>query len=287
MTQSYLITGASTGIGEACALELDRLGHRVFAGVRKAADGERLAGRASERLIWLILDVTKPDEIAAGVTAVDDIVGDAGLDGLVNNAGVAVGGPLEYVPLDQVRFQFDVNVFGLLAVTQGFLPALRRATGRIVNIGSIAGRATTPLVGPYCASKHAVEAITDALRLELADAGIQVSVIEPGVVQTPIWDKGAEQLSTVGERLPAAALERYGGKLKAFTHLLASNRHGGVPAATVAKAVLHALTSKSPKTRYVIGRDAKVRSQIARFLPDRVLDILILGFLRRMERKFS
>ena len=284
---SILITGASTGIGETCALELDRLGHRVFAGVRQAADGERLKAKASERLSWLILDVTSADQIAAAAKAVDDAVGDAGLDGLVNNAGIAVGGPLEYVGIDQVRRQFEVNVFGLLAVTQAFLPAIRRATGRIVNIGSIAGRATTPMVGPYCASKHAVESFTDGLRLELIDAGIHVSVIEPGVVQTPIWDKGADQLTNVGHSLPPAALERYANKIKVFTHLLEANRHAGVPPTVVAQAVLHALTADSPKTRYLIGRDAKIRALIGRFLPDRVADLFILGFLKRLERQFS
>jgi NAD(P)-dependent dehydrogenase (short-subunit alcohol dehydrogenase family) len=284
---STLITGAATGIGEACALDLDRLGHRIFAGVRKAEDGERLRAKCSDRLTWLILDVTKPDQVAAAAKSVDDAVGEAGLDGLVNNAGIAVGGPLEYVSIDQVRHQFEVNVFGLLAVTQAFLPAIRRATGRIVNIGSIAGQATTPMVGPYCASKHAVESFTDGLRLELIDAGIRVSVIEPGVVQTPIWDKGVDQLGRVGENLPAAALERYAAKLKLFTHLLEANRHGGVSPAVVAAAVRHALTAPSPKTRYLIGRDARIRSLIGRYLPDRVADRFILGFLKRMERQYQ
>jgi NAD(P)-dependent dehydrogenase (short-subunit alcohol dehydrogenase family) len=186
---AVLVTGASTGIGQACASRLVREGCRVFAGVRRAEDGERLSAAEPERLQWLLLDVTDAAQIAAAAEAVSRQVGEHGLAGLVNNAGIAIGGPLEFVTPDALRRQFEVNVIGLHAVTAAFLPLLRRGNGRIVHMGSISGRIASPFIGPYTASKHAVEGLTDSLRLELAPEGIHVSVIEPGQVRTPIWDK--------------------------------------------------------------------------------------------------
>jgi len=282
-----LVTGASTGIGAATARRLDRLGHLVFAGVRRAEDGERLRGEASERLRPLLLDVTRQDQIDAAARAIEAVSGSRGLAGLVNNAGVAVGGPIEFVPLDQIRHQFEVNVFGLLAVTQACLPLLRRASGRIVNIGSIAGRAVAPFGVPYGMSKYAVEALTDGLRLELAEAGIRVAVIEPGAVRTPIWEKGLAALGQVEKTFPPVALERYGSRLAFLGKLLAANNDRGVPPEEVADAVVHALESDHPKTRYLVGNDARIRALIARFLPDRVGDAIVHGALRRMERNLS
>jgi NAD(P)-dependent dehydrogenase (short-subunit alcohol dehydrogenase family) len=279
---TVLVTGASTGIGEACVLRLDQLGWQVFAGVRKAEDGERLRATTSERMRWLELDVTRPDQIACSA----GLVG-RGLDGLVNNAGIAIGGPLEYVPVELLRQQFEVNVFGLLAVTQAMLPALRQAKGRIVNIGSIAGRAVTPFVGPYCASKYAVEALTDGLRLELANAGIQVAVVEPGAIKTPIWEKGASQLEAARRDFPPAALQRYEAELAFFGKLLAANAKRGVPPSAVADCVVAALVAKRPKTRYVVGTDAKMRALFGRLLPDRANDAILRFFLRRLERRIS
>jgi NAD(P)-dependent dehydrogenase (short-subunit alcohol dehydrogenase family) len=214
-------------------------------------------------------------------------VGGRGLAGLVNNAGIAVGGPLEFVSLDDVRRQFDVNVLGLLAVTQAMLPSLRAARGRIVNIGSIAGRSVAPMVGPYCASKHAVEALTDGLRLELFDAGIEVSVVAPGAVKTPIWAKGIGMLEQIGERLPPAALERYGDRLTFFGKLLAANDRRGVPPDLVADAVLHALEARRPRTRYLVGTDAKLRAMMRWLLPDRAGDAVLRAVLARAARRFA
>jgi NAD(P)-dependent dehydrogenase (short-subunit alcohol dehydrogenase family) len=187
---AVLVTGASSGIGQACATRLVREGCRVFAGVRRAEDGERLLAQCPEWLDWLILDVTNAGQIAAAAETVQRAVGDQGLAGLINNAGIAIGGPLEYVPAELLRRQLEVNVVGLHAVTVAMLPMVRRATGRIIHVGSISGRISSPLIGPYTASKHAVEGLTDSLRLELAPEGIHVAVIEPGQVRTPIWDKG-------------------------------------------------------------------------------------------------
>ena len=189
MINGVVITGASTGIGAACALHLDALGLRVFAGIRNAADGEALHAQASSRLVPVHIDVTDSASIAAAVDTIQSLVGDAGLGGLVNNAGIAVGGPLEMLPLDELRRQFEVNVIGQLAVTQAFLPLLRKARGRIVNIGSIAGRVPLPLIGPYSMSKFALNAMTKSLRLEVDAWGIKVAIVEPGAIATPIWKK--------------------------------------------------------------------------------------------------
>lgn len=282
-----LVTGASTGIGECLVKKLDGLGYRVLGGVRKQTDADRLKAVLSNAFHPIELDVTDPDHIAALRDSLARHCGDHGLTGLINNAGIALGGPIEYIPLDLVRRQFEVNVFGLLAVTQACLPSLRVARGRIVNIGSIAGLATSPLVTPYCMSKHALESLTDGLRLELADAGIQVAVVEPGPVKTPIWEKGMAQMADAERTLPPIAMERYGKKLAFFGKVLAANNDAGVPAELVADAAIHALQSPSPRTRYLIGGQAKVRAFIARYLPDRWGDALIRTALARMEKRLA
>jgi NAD(P)-dependent dehydrogenase (short-subunit alcohol dehydrogenase family) len=279
--RSVVITGASTGIGEACALSLDRRGWQVFAAVRREEDGRRLQARASERLRPVLLDVTDGPGIAAAVREVASAVGPGGVQGLVNNAGIAVGGPLEFISLEQFRWQFEVNVFGLLQVTQLFLPLIRTGHGRIVNIGSIAGRVASPMVGPYCASKHAVEALTDALRLELAPWELHVSVVEPGVVATPIWDKGVREMDAELARMPAQGLERYDLLIRAFRRLLAGASQRGVTPDAVARRVEHALTSRRPRHRYLVGTDARLRLMAQTILPRRWVDALIQRVLRR------
>ena len=189
--RTVVITGASTGIGAASALHLDQRGFTVFAGVRKPADGAVLQQSSSDRLIPIMLDVTDQASIQQAQAIVSERVGTTGLYGLVNNAGIAVPAPLEAISIPDLRRQLEVNVIGQVAVTQAFLPLLRQARGRIINMGSIAGRAAMPLMGPYSASKFALEAITDALRLEVQQWGIHVSIIEPGAIATPIWDKSA------------------------------------------------------------------------------------------------
>jgi NAD(P)-dependent dehydrogenase (short-subunit alcohol dehydrogenase family) len=284
---AVLVTGASTGIGQACASRLVREGCRVFAGVRRAEDGERLAAAEPERLQWLLLDVTDAAQIAAAAEAVSRQVGEHGLAGLVNNAGIAIGGPLEFVTPDALRRQFEVNVIGLHAVTAAFLPLLRRGNGRIVHMGSISGRIASPFIGPYTASKHAVEGLTDSLRLELAPEGIHVSVIEPGQVRTPIWDKAVATSGKITSRLPAEGLARYDKRLRVFQWLLERAPRVAVPPERVADAVIHALLSGEPRTRYVVGRDARVRLWLSRLLPDRLMDAILLGALNRIERRVS
>ena len=274
--KSVVITGASTGIGKACALWMDRAGWRVFAGVRKAADGEALRVEASERLVPVLVDVTDAASIARMAEEVSAAVGEAGLDGLVNNAGIATGGVLEFVDLDELRRVLEVNVTGQVAVTQPLIPLLRRARGRIVMMSSIAGRSSTPLLGLYAASKHALEAITDALRLELHPWGIHVSSIQPGTIATPIWGKASALAAEIAPTYPPRAMELYGPLIEAMFKTLRKNDAKGIPAEAVAEAVHHALTAATPRTRYVVGDDAKIRMWLER-LPDRLRDRVMLG----------
>src|SRR5438874_3243366 len=279
---SVVITGASTGIGEASALRLASMGFRVFAGVRKQADADALSSKApvNGTLQPIMLDVTDAASIAAAQSAVADAVGERGLAGLVNNAGISVAAPMELVPLDELRRQLEVNLIGPVAVTQAFLPLIRKARGRIVNIGSIGGRISTPVLGPYSASKYAIEAITDALRIELRPWGINVAVVEPGSIATPIWEKGQGSADQLEAGLTPEAHAMYGGTIAAIRDAARQAERRGIPPDAVAKAVAHALTSKRPKTRYLVGFDARLQAALARIVPDRLLDRLIAGQLK-------
>ena len=269
------MTGASTGIGKACALHLDGLGFRVFGSVRKQADADALSRESGGRIRPLLFDVTDPEAIAAGATAVADAVGDAGLFGLVNNAGIAVAGPVECVSIAELRKQFEVSVFGLAAVTQVFLPLIRKARGRIVNMGSLSGRLALPMVGPYAAAKHALEALTDALRLEVSQWGIHVALIEPGTVQTPIWDKSEESIEAFYQDTPEELQEHYASMVSAVSKYVRKTVKSAVPPEVIARTVAHALTARKPRTRYPVGKDAKLAIFAARFLPDRFRDNVI------------
>lgn len=280
---AVLVTGASSGIGETCVRRLDAMGYQVFAGVRRREDGERLRTAASERFCPLVLDVTDSAAIERAVEAVSLALGDRGLTGLVNNAGIALGGPLEYVTPDELRFQLEVNVVGLHAMTRAFLPLVRRGRGRIVHIGSISGLIASPFTGPYAASKHAVEALADALRQELIPEGLHVSVIEPGQIRTPIWNKGLAGFATIDRRIPEEGMARYGTRLKVMAWMVERAPRVGEPPEAVADAVVHALEAAEPKTRYVIGRDARVRLALSRWLPDRLVDAIVLRVMRKVE----
>jgi len=271
-----VITGASTGIGAACALLLDKLGFSVFAGVRQDVDAEALKQKASPRLIPIFLDVTDPESIISAVETVKNAVGDGGIWGLVNNAGIVVPGPLELLPIADFRHQIEVNVTGQLAVTQGFLGLLRQGRGRIVNMGSISGRSAVPFMGAYNASKFALEGLTDAMRMELRPWGISVSIIEPGAIATPIWEKSLSQADTDQENLSQSALNLYGQAMNAVRKSVGIIASKGIPADIVAQSVVHALTAKHPKTRYLVGQDAKIGVFLKRLLPDKVYDRLIL-----------
>jgi NAD(P)-dependent dehydrogenase (short-subunit alcohol dehydrogenase family) len=271
---AVVVTGSSTGIGRACALHLDRLGFKVFAGVRKEADGKQLKGEAPERLEPLILDVTNPEHISRAAERLTEAT-EGRLAGLVNNAGIGVGGPLELLPVDDFRHQIEVNLIGQVAVTQAFIPALRRARGRIVFISSIGGLVATPYMAPYHASKWGIEGVGDALRQELHGFGIQVSIVEPGSIATPIWDKGRATATEVRGNLSAEGEELYGESLARFGQRLEQTAGRGAPPEKVAEVVVHALTARRPRTRYLVGADARVTAALKRVLPDRLRDRLV------------
>jgi NAD(P)-dependent dehydrogenase (short-subunit alcohol dehydrogenase family) len=266
---AVLVTGASTGIGEATALHLRELGFEPVAGIRRDEDAARLEGKG---LRTVRLDVTEEAQIAA----VRDELSDEALSGLVNNAGVAVAGPLEFLPIDQLRRQLEVNLIGQVAMIQALLPALRRGGGRIVNVSSIGGRVAAPLLSPYNASKFGLEAVSDSLRRELRGQGVDVILVEPGGVRTPIWRKGNELASEMLARMPADA-ERLYGRLIAGVQkeTVRIERESGLPPRAVAEVIGKALTADRPRTRYLVGTDAKVRARLARLLPDRAMDWLI------------
>jgi NAD(P)-dependent dehydrogenase (short-subunit alcohol dehydrogenase family) len=266
-----LITGASTGIGRATALRLAASGWTVLAGVRDEAAGEALlsAAGANGRLQPLTLDVTDAGHVAAAAEFVASVA-DGRLDALVNNAGIGVGGPLEMLPLDELRLQFEVNVHGQVAVTQALLPALRRARGRVVFISSIGGRVALAYNAPYAASKHAIEAIGDALRVELASSGVQVALVEPGSVATPIWDKGSAVARQV--QVPDELAEHYGHVPAAMEKVLEDTGRRGIPPEQVASVIEGALRAPRMRTRYLVGRDARAMLALRRLLPDRVFD---------------
>jgi NAD(P)-dependent dehydrogenase (short-subunit alcohol dehydrogenase family) len=274
-SRSVVITGASTGIGAASALALDRAGWRVFAGVRRQEDGAALRQQASDRLMPIELDVVD----AASLTAVADVVGvalgEAGLDGLVNNAGISVAAPLEFVPVAELRRQLEVNVTGQVAVTQAFLPLIRRARGRIVNMGSMSGVLAPPFLGPYAASKFAMEALTDCLRVELRPWGIEVIIIEPGGIATPIWEKSLAAADRLLEGMPQLLFDYYGPVIKGMRRMVQRTGQSGLPVRLVAEAVTHALTARQPKTRYCIAKGGWLTQHVIARLPDRTRDGLI------------
>jgi NAD(P)-dependent dehydrogenase (short-subunit alcohol dehydrogenase family) len=266
---TVLVTGASSGIGEATALHLKELGFDAVAAVRKDEDAERLVARGVRTVK---LDVTDVDSIAAARAE----LGDGAMAGLVNNAGVAVAAPLEFLPVDQLRHQLDVNLIGQLAVIQRFLPALRSGRGRIVNISSLGGRVALPLLGAYHASKFALEAISDTLRRELLSQGVDVIVIEPGDVKTPIWRKGEELGLELTSDMPPEGERLYGAQIAAVRkHAAKVADETGIDPRRVAEAIGRALTAKRPRARYLVGRDAQMRAPVAALLPDRVMDRLV------------
>jgi len=272
---AVVITGASTGIGEACALRLDQLGYRVFAGIRKAADGESLRQHASPRLVPVRLDISDEAEVGQAARNVIEALGGGGLAGLVNNAGIGVVGMLEFLPLETLRRQLEVNVIGQIAVTQAFLPSLRKARGRIVNIGSLSGLIASPFTGAYAASKFALEALTDSLRLELRPWKIHVSIVEPGFIQTPIAKKSMEAEEAFRAQLPVEALQLYEPYLRAARAATEAEAAKGASTEVVVKAVVHALSARRPRTRYVVGNHSGLQISLGRALPDRWRDVLI------------
>ena len=314
-----LVTGASTGIGRAVAGLLARHGFAVFAGVRRQEAAERLAqdGReacsagsgspGSGSITPLLFDITDADAIARAAATLEERTGDAGLHAVVNNAGVVVAGPMEFLPIDDLRHQLEVNVVGQIAVTQAVLPLLRRARerqlanggerkgraagaapepearspvrgthGRVVFVGSISGLVSSRLLGAYAASKFAIEALGDAFRLELAPWGLQVAIVEPGRVRTPIWGKTVGAGEARLSRMPDEVTRLYDATIKTVSEGVTDVDSAGIAPEGVARAVLHAVTAPRARTRYRVGFDARVVAVLTRLLPDRWMDRFLL-----------
>jgi len=283
--RAALVTGTSSGIGEACVRRLAAGSWTVYAGVRRPEDGERLAGVGGD-VRPLILDVSDTEQVDAAVDRLQTDTGDQGLAGLVNNAGIGVGGPVEYLSDEDWQRVFDVNLFAPVRLSRLAMPLLRAGHGRIVYIGSVGGRLAAPGLGPYAASKHALEAVAEAQRQELRRAGgLFVSLVEPGEVKTAIWDKAQGELAALDQMRDEQGHERYGWLLEQSKGFLDEGRRQGVDADRVARAVEHALTARTPKRRYLVGPDAKISGHVISKTPDRVRDALVRTNGRRWETR--
>jgi NAD(P)-dependent dehydrogenase (short-subunit alcohol dehydrogenase family) len=271
---SALITGASTGIGRATALRLGSSGWDVYAGVRREADAESLREAGPGRIVPLILDVTDAGQIADAAESIRAEVGDTGLDGLVNNAGVSLPSPLETMPIEDFRRQIEVSLTGQVAVTQALLPAIRAAGGRIVFISSIGGRIAFPMTGAYHAAKFGIEAVGDVFRRELRGTGVSVSIVEPGSIATEIWDRGERASEEIAGRSPEHD-ELYGGSIERYRKVVRGVARRGIPPERAARAIEHALSARRPRTRYLVGLDAKVQARVKYLIPTRVFDRIV------------
>ncbi len=282
-----LVTGSSSGIGRACVEAIADAGAQVFAGVRREADLETFADR-SQTVHPLRLDVTDGNTIRTAAALVAERTAGEGLFGLINNAGFAFACPLEFVPLDALREQFEVNVFGQLAVTQKLLPMLRQGAGRIVNINSLSGHVAGPYVGPYAASKHAFAALNDSLRLELRNFGIKVIQIIPGDIATPIWNKSRQRADQLRDQmaellardLPESIQQAYTGDIQAMRAATDRFAQQAIPVQRVVDQVMRALTARRPAARYVVGARAWGAVHVLRLLPQPLRDRIVLNNLR-------
>ncbi|MET9341884.1 SDR family oxidoreductase [Nonomuraea sp. NPDC003804] len=269
MSKTVLVTGASTGIGRATALMLARHGFTVHAGVRKEADGQALGPTITP----IKLDITDPGQIAEAAEHLGH------LDALVNNAGIGVTGPLEFVPLDSLRRQYEVNVFGQVAVTQAMLPKLRASKGRVVTVGSVGSWITLPFGGPLCSSKHAIRSLNDALRMELKPYGVAAVLIEPGSIHTDAVDKLEDEVEPRLASLGEEGRRLYGQAYRTMTISALKEERTGSSPDVVARAVLHALTARKPRSRYPVGKKSRLMSTLGRIVPQYTLDRLRLRAL--------
>ena len=279
--KSILITGASTGIGKACALHLDKMGFMVFAGVRKDKDKDTLNKEASDKLKPIILDVTKEETIVDAVEIISNET-EYPLFGLVNNAGIGISGVLEATPETEFRKLLEVNVIGLHAVTRALLPLLRKNKGRIINIGSSASFMAGPGASSYAASKFAVRAISDSLRLELKPFGMFVSLVAPGAIESDIWDKVKVYKEKLRKSVAPELLETYKLFIKAGEKMVDIIKP--IPALEVANAVAHGLTSKKPKYVYLVGNDAKKAYKLLK-LPKSLFNWLVIKHVTKIAGK--
>jgi len=275
--ECVVVTGASTGIGAASARELARRGFHVIAGVRRDRDADALRADGIEPVI---LDITQPDHIARLAARLDDDSQAGALRALVNNAAIQINAPIETLPLSEWRRQFEVNLFGHIAVTQALLPALLRHSGRVINISSVGGRIAMATYGPYAATKFALEAVSDSLRRELAPLGVGVVVVEPGAVRTQMSDRVIAATNQVAAAMSPQQRDRYGRLIQASNAQSAAHTPHGTPADDAARVIAKAVTARKPRTRYTIGRDAALITRLTRLLPDRILDRILVAGLR-------
>lgn len=269
---SVLITGASRGIGRVTALRLAAAGWDVFAGVRREEDGHELEVAGQGRIVPVRLDITDDEQ----VTALADVL-PARLDALVNNAGVVVSGPVEGVPIADLRHQLEVNVTGQIAVTQAVLPRLRAARGRVVFVSSLSGRVATPMTGPYNASKFALEGIADALRMEVRPWGIRVVLVEPAQTDTDMWRGAETALEASVAALTPAHRELYARHIDGARKSIPLSQRMASPPEGVASAIERALTARRPRARYVVGAPARVQGVMAQLTPTFMLDAVLRG----------
>ncbi len=274
--KSAVITGASSGIGRACVARMIQSGWRIVATVRKSEDGERLRAEFGPALTPVIMDVTNRLSIGAAARQVAAHLDAAGLDGLVNVAGIGMMRPIEYVPLGDLQEIFEVNVFGQLAVIQAFLPSIRKSRGRIVNISSVGAHIAIPFGSPINASKSAFGTFSDTLRLELHPFGIHVCTVEPGAIKTPAVEKTLGDVGGVVGKLPPVGVQQYGEMLKGFANRAYEREMNGSSPDVVAEAVHHALTARRPRPRYRVGKHAGLLTALPRILSDRLLDAIVL-----------
>lgn len=275
-----MLTGSSSGIGAACARLLAGEGYKVFAGHRDVGEVGATERVGAGTIVYIPLDVTDDTSAFMARAEVERRLGpDGRLDGLINNAGITVIGPTELLDPDDLQEQFEVNLLGAARVSRAFLPLLRRSGGRIVNIGSLTSRMTFPFSGPYAASKSALATMSHAMRRELRPHGVHVALLEPGNIRTGIWDKHIRSVEALLEKAEPEARRVYEQDLRADVEMVGKLRSGGGDPNTVARTVLHALSSEKPKSRYAVGLDAKVLTALLRFLPSLVSDRLIAKFM--------
>jgi len=273
---TVVVTGASSGIGRACVSRLIESGWHVFATVRKSEDAERLQTEFGKNLTPVIMEITDRVSVTEAAERIASQVADKGLNGLVNVAGIGIMEPLEYAAAGAIEHIFNVNVFGQISVTQALLPLLRKARGRIINISSVGAHIAIPFGGLLNASKGAFGLLSDTLRLELRPFGVRVITVEPGAIKTPAVDKTLGDVNGVIGRLPGRGAAQYGEMLRKFAGRAYAREMDGSSPEVVADAVRHALTASRPRTRYVVGKHAKLLVTLPRVLPTWLLDAIVL-----------
>jgi NAD(P)-dependent dehydrogenase (short-subunit alcohol dehydrogenase family) len=276
-----VVTGSSSGIGAASAQLLARSGYVVFGGRRDVREAGASEAVGSGKIVPLPLDVTDDESVALARAEIERCLSpDGRLAGLVNNAGTVIIGPAELLDMNDLRQQYEVNVIGAVRVTRAFLPLLRRSRGRILNMGSLTARMSFPFAGPYSSSKAALAAMSHSMRRELRPHGVHVALLEPGNIKTEIWDKHVRSVEALLKRASPEARRAYEGSLRADIAMVRRVREGGADPDIVARAVLHALETDRPRSRYSVGAEAMVVSALLKFLPSPVSDRLIARFMR-------